>query len=54
MVVHNQQSMLLVLQNEGNCTLDYRLFLEQTSPENISDKPLGTGLGWGWGQGSGH
>lgn len=44
-VVNNQQSRFLVLQNEGNCTLDYRLFLEQHSPENISNDPLGTGLG---------
>lgn len=53
-VVNSQQSRLLVLHNEGNCTLDYRLFLEQHSPESISKDPLGTGLGWGWGQGGGH
>lgn len=44
-VVNNQQSRFLVLQNEGSCTLDYRLFLEQHSPESISNDPLGTGLG---------
>lgn len=46
-LVDNQQSRLLVLHNEGNCALDYRLFLEQHSPESIGDDPLGTGLSWG-------
>nr|XP_019597442.1 PREDICTED: cilia- and flagella-associated protein 65 [Rhinolophus sinicus] len=39
-MVNSQQSRLLVLLNEGNCTLHYHLFLEQCSPEGISNDPL--------------
>lgn len=46
-MVNSQQSRLLVLLNEGNCTLHYHLFLEQCSPEGISNDPLGTGPGLG-------
>lgn len=42
MLVNSKQSRLLVLLNEGSCTLYYRLFLEQGSPEVVGDDPLGT------------
>ncbi|KAM5267433.1 cilia- and flagella-associated protein 65 isoform 1-T1 [Hipposideros larvatus] len=38
--VNSKQSRLLVLLNEGNCTLHYHLFLEQHSPESISNDAL--------------
>lgn len=46
-VVNGEQSRLLALLNEGNCTLYYRLFLEQCSPEGARDEALGTGPGPG-------
>lgn len=50
MLVNSEQARMLVLLNDGNCTLYYRLFLEQCSPEAVGNGPLGTqtwaGLGW--------
>ncbi|XP_046498897.1 cilia- and flagella-associated protein 65 isoform X4 [Equus quagga] len=40
MLVNSKQSRLLVLLNEGSCTLYYRLFLEQGSPKVVGDDPL--------------
>ncbi|XP_044890430.1 cilia- and flagella-associated protein 65 isoform X2 [Felis catus] len=40
LLVNSKQSRLLVLLNDGNCTLYYRLFLEQCSPEVMDDSPL--------------
>lgn len=45
MLVKSKQSRMLVLLNDGNCTLYYRLSLEQCSPEVISNDPPGT---WAW------
>ncbi|XP_049744169.1 cilia- and flagella-associated protein 65 isoform X2 [Elephas maximus indicus] len=39
-LVHSKQSRFLVLLNNGNCALYYRLFLEQSSPEVVSNDPL--------------
>nr|XP_036872459.1 cilia- and flagella-associated protein 65 isoform X2 [Manis javanica] len=39
MLVKSKQSRMLVLLNDGNCTLYYRLSLEQCSPEVISNDP---------------
>ncbi|XP_004402829.1 PREDICTED: coiled-coil domain-containing protein 108 [Odobenus rosmarus divergens] len=39
-LVNSKQSRLLMLLNDGNCTLYYRLFLEQCSPEVVDDSPL--------------
>ena len=47
LLVNSKQSRLLVLLNDGNCTLYYRLFLEQCSPEVMDDSPLGT-QAWAW------
>ncbi|KAM6178404.1 cilia- and flagella-associated protein 65 [Rhynchocyon petersi] len=40
MLVNSTQSRFLVLVNNSNCTLSYRLFLEQSSPKVISSEPL--------------
>uniref|UniRef100_A0A673TA59 Cilia and flagella associated protein 65 n=1 Tax=Suricata suricatta TaxID=37032 RepID=A0A673TA59_SURSU len=40
LLVNSKQSRLLVLLNDGNCTLYYRLSLEQCSPEVVGDSPL--------------
>ncbi|XP_008582718.1 PREDICTED: coiled-coil domain-containing protein 108 [Galeopterus variegatus] len=40
MLVNSKQSRFLVLLNDGNCTLYYRLYLEQCSPEVIDNDPL--------------
>nr|XP_012595751.1 cilia- and flagella-associated protein 65 isoform X1 [Microcebus murinus] len=39
-LVNSEQSRSLLLLNEGNCTLFYRLHLEQCSPEVTDDQPL--------------
>ena len=41
-LVNSKQSRFLVLLNDGNCTLYYRLYLEQRSPEAVDNHPLGT------------
>lgn len=41
-LVNDKQSRLLMLLNDGNCTLYYRLFLEQCSPVVVDNSPLGT------------
>lgn len=46
-LVNSRQSRNLVLLNDGNCTLYYRLVLEQHRPEGL-DEPPGT---WAWSQG---
>ncbi|XP_014640990.1 PREDICTED: coiled-coil domain-containing protein 108 [Ceratotherium simum simum] len=40
MLVNSKQSRLLVLLNAGSCTLHYRLFLQQRSPELVGDGTL--------------
>lgn len=40
--MNSKQSRTLVLLNNGDCTLYYRLFLEQCSPEAVDNGPLGT------------
>lgn len=44
-LVNSTQSRLLVLLNDGNCTLYYRLYLEQCSPKVMGSSPPGT---WAW------
>ncbi|XP_017712400.1 PREDICTED: coiled-coil domain-containing protein 108 isoform X4 [Rhinopithecus bieti] len=39
-LVNSKQSRFLVLLNDGNCTLYYRLYLEQGSPEAVDNHPL--------------
>uniref|UniRef100_A0A8D0U5J0 Cilia and flagella associated protein 65 n=1 Tax=Sus scrofa TaxID=9823 RepID=A0A8D0U5J0_PIG len=39
-LVNSKQSRTLVLLNDGDCTLYYRLFLEQCSPEAVDNGPL--------------
>ncbi|XP_031308056.1 cilia- and flagella-associated protein 65 [Camelus dromedarius] len=39
-LVNSKQSRILVLLNDGNCTLYYRLLLEQNSPEVVGNGPL--------------
>ncbi|XP_063646851.1 cilia- and flagella-associated protein 65 isoform X1 [Pan troglodytes] len=39
-LVNSKQSRFLVLLNDGNCTLYYRLYLEQRSPEAVDNHPL--------------
>ncbi|XP_032134056.1 cilia- and flagella-associated protein 65 isoform X4 [Sapajus apella] len=39
-LVNSKQSRSLVLLNDGNCTLYYRLYLEQGSPEVVDNHPL--------------
>ncbi|XP_032492501.1 cilia- and flagella-associated protein 65 [Phocoena sinus] len=39
-LVNSEQTRMLVLLNDGNCTLYYRLFLEQCSPEAVGNGPL--------------
>eukprot|EP00069_Balaena_mysticetus_P020997 bmy_13368T0 len=39
-LVNSKQTRMLVLLNDGNCTLYYRLFLEQCSPEAVGNGPL--------------
>lgn len=51
MLVDSRQSRSLVLLNDGNCTLYYRLYLEQHSPEGPNQDPPGTGPGLDWDQG---
>lgn len=46
-LVNDKQSRLLMLLNDGNCTLYYRLFLEQCSPVVVDNSPLGT-RAWAW------
>lgn len=41
-LVNSKQSRSLKLLNDGNCTLYYRLFLEQCSPQVVDNGPLGT------------
>lgn len=42
MLVNGRQTRMLVLLNDGNCTLHYRLFLQQSHPEAVGNGPLGT------------
>lgn len=42
MLVNGKQSRMLVLRNDGDCTLHYRLFLEQSDPTAVENGPLGT------------
>ena len=45
MLVNGRQTRMLVLLNDGNCTLHYRLFLQQSHPEAVGNGPLGTQAG---------
>ncbi|KAB0379834.1 hypothetical protein FD755_007618 [Muntiacus reevesi] len=40
MLVNGRQTRMLVLLNDGNCTLHYRLFLQQSHPEAVGNGPL--------------
>ncbi|KAI4588253.1 hypothetical protein MJG53_002661 [Ovis ammon polii x Ovis aries] len=42
MLVNGKQTRMLVLLNDGDCTLHYRLFLEQSDPKAVENSPLGT------------
>ncbi|EPY79412.1 coiled-coil domain-containing protein 108 [Camelus ferus] len=44
-LVNSKQSRILVLLNDGNCTLYYRLLLEQNSPEVVGNGPLDNKVG---------
>ncbi|XP_027821002.2 cilia- and flagella-associated protein 65 isoform X5 [Ovis aries] len=40
MLVNGKQTRMLVLLNDGDCTLHYRLFLEQSDPKAVENSPL--------------
>lgn len=42
MMVSSKKTRELVILNEGNCALSYRLHLEQNSPPVSFGEPLGT------------
>ena len=42
MLVNSREVKSLVLLNDGNCTLYYRLVLEQQGPKDFNNDPCGT------------